>query len=124
MEYFVKDQIIFLQGRVGVITHGSVKVRSHQGGILTPTIVGRYKEGRILGHGSSDNNITVQSNTWLTSFDEGTEIVFIDKARFDELWRHQALRTQHMLLANSLSTNELFRHLSEQTINHLVFNVI
>jgi len=59
LEYFEKDKIIFLKDRVGVISHGSVRVVSHQYGIMNQRTIGRYKEGRIIGHGESDNLITV-----------------------------------------------------------------
>ena len=59
VQYFAKDDIIFLNGRVAVITHGSVRVISHQEGIMKPTTVGKYGPGRILGHGESDGGITI-----------------------------------------------------------------
>lgn len=61
VEYFNLDEIIFLKGRVGVITHGSVRVISHQEGIMKPTTVGKYGPGRIIGHGDSDGGITVNA---------------------------------------------------------------
>ena len=69
IEYFKKDEIIFLNGRVGVVAHGSVRVMSHQDDIMSPTTIGRYKEGRIIGHGASDNKITLNSQTWFITFD-------------------------------------------------------
>ena len=51
VEYFKKDEIIFLKERVGIITHGSVRVISHEEGIMNPTTIGKYGQGRILGHG-------------------------------------------------------------------------
>jgi hypothetical protein len=59
VEYYKKDEIIFLKGRVGVITHGSVRVISHQQGIMKPTTVGKYGPGRVMGHGESDGGITI-----------------------------------------------------------------
>ena len=56
-EYFRKDEIIFTDGRVGVITHGSVLIRSHADSIMEPHIEAKYEKGRILGH-ESDDGIT------------------------------------------------------------------
>ena len=58
VEVLKKDSIIFLKDRVGVITYGSVRVTSHMYGIMTPLTIGRYQEGRIIGHGESDGGIT------------------------------------------------------------------
>ena len=91
LEYFEKDKIIFLKDRVGVISHGSVRVVSHQYGIMNPLTIGRYKEGRIIGHGESDNQITVNPQTWFIVFDEGTEVLFFKKQDFNELWGLQSM---------------------------------
>lgn len=56
-QYFKKDDIIFLDGRVGIITHGSVRIKSHSGQILEPIVEAKYGCGKILGH-DSDNGIT------------------------------------------------------------------
>lgn len=125
MHYFNHDEIIFLKGRVGVITHGSVRVRSHLGkNMMAPKTIGRYRVGRIIGHGESDNNITLQSNTWFSSFDNGTEIVFLPLENFNTLWKFHNSKMHHILMANALINNSFFRHLSQQTVYHLVFDVL
>jgi len=91
VEYFNKDDIIFLKGRIGVITYGSVRVMSHQSNIMKPTTIGRYKKGRILGHGESDNGITLNPQTWFITFDEQTEIMFFDHKTFSKLWSLQGM---------------------------------
>lgn len=85
-EYYRKDEIIFTDGKVGVITHGSVLIRSHAGNILEPQIESKYEKGRILGH-DSDDGITTNPQNWLLAFDEGTEILFFPYDVFEELWR-------------------------------------
>lgn len=124
VQYYSQDEIIFLKDRVGVITHGSVRVRSHQKSILVPTTIGRYRKGRIIGHGKSDNNITVKSNTWFTSFDQGTEIIFFEQKMFDALWKMHNLRTDYILLTKSLINNQFFKNLSQQTVYHIIFDVL
>jgi len=120
---FDRDKIIFLQDNVGVITNGSIRIRSHENGVLTPFTVGKYKEGQIIGHGESDNNITTHSQTWFLAFEPNTEVVFFPKAVFNQLWKKQKFNTQHTILAEMLRNNVLFKHLSEQTIYALVFDV-
>ena len=113
VEYFNKEDIIFLDDRVGVITHGSVRIMSHQHNILEPTTLGRYKAGRILGHGESDNFITQHLQTWLVVFDHTTEIVFFPKKVFNELWRLQCMNTQKTILNFILEKNPFWQLLSE-----------
>ena len=74
-------------GRVGIVTHGSLRVRTHNDGeVLKPLTIGRYTPGKIIGHGESDGHITSKSNVWFQCFDEGTEVVFVSKEAFDKLW--------------------------------------
>lgn len=125
VQYFNHDDIIFLKGQVGVITHGSVRVRSHMGkNMMTPKTIGRYRVGRILGHGASDNNNTIRSNTWFSSFDNSTEILFLPLDDFDNLWKCHNDKTHYILMANALINNSFFRHLSQQTVYHIVFDVM
>ena len=91
-EVFGKDDIIYLKDRVGVIFYGSVKILSHSKGILNPYTEVRHHQGRILGH-QSDNGISTNSQNWLFSYDEGTEILFFDKETFEKLWYIQIMRT-------------------------------
>ena len=51
---------MFLDGRVGVIVHGSVRIKNHQNDILNPVTIAKYGEGKILGH-DSDGGITNNS---------------------------------------------------------------
>lgn len=108
VEVYKQEKIIFLKNRVGVITHGSVRIRSHQNGILVPYTVGKYKVGQILGHGDSDNGLTTHAQTWFTAFDDDTEIVYFSKAKFDRLWNMQLLNQEHTMLAQLLSNNRMF----------------
>jgi len=58
------------RGKVGVVTHGSIRVKTHQFGIMKPRTIKKYIEGGVLGHGASDNYITTQSQTWFMSMDD------------------------------------------------------
>lgn len=113
MEYYNAEDILFLKDRIGVITHGSVRVKSHQQGIMTPYTIGRYSKGQILGHGQSDNNITTNPQTWFTCFDDNTEIVFFDQKTFNKLWSLQCLNSNHMILMNMMKSNSMFKGMSE-----------
>lgn len=88
VEYFNKNEIIFLDHRIGVITHGSIRVRIHnQEDLMKPLNVGRFYPGRILGHSKTDNGLTTGSQTWFEAFDEKTEVVFFEPEIFERLWR-------------------------------------
>lgn len=121
VEYFDKDDIIFLKGRVGVITHGSVRVISHQEGIMKPTTVGKYGPGRILGHGESDDGITINPQTWFNTFDDGTEIVFFEHKSFCKLWGLQSFEYSKIIISAFLQNNQVWKCLCEQTRLHLIF---
>ena len=57
---FNSNELVFLDNRIGVIVHGSVRIKNHQDDILNPITVAKYGEGKILGH-DSDNGITNNS---------------------------------------------------------------
>ena len=84
-QIYGKDEIIYLKGRVGVIYYGSVKIVSHAHGLLKPYTEVRHLPGRIIGH-KSDNGISTNSQNWLFSQDEGTEILYFEKNIFNKLW--------------------------------------
>lgn len=74
-EYYNHDEIIFLHDRVGIITHGSIRIKNHQSNILSPTVEAKYGKGKILGH-HSDNGVTTNPQSWIITYDENTEILF------------------------------------------------
>ena len=84
-ETFMKHDIIYLAGRVGVICYGSVKIVSHSRGLLTPHTEVRHLQGKIIGH-ESDDGISTNSQNWLFCYDEGTEILFFPYDIFNKLW--------------------------------------
>ena len=57
-EYFAKGDIVFTDGRVGIITHGSIRIKTHSESILTPKCEAKYGKGKILGHNSDDGITT------------------------------------------------------------------
>lgn len=119
-EYFRKDEIIFTDGHVGVITHGSVLIRSHAGSIMEPQIEAKYEKGRILGH-ESDDGITSNPQNWLLSFDEGTEVLFFPADDFEELWRTQLLKIDKQLMEANIECNHLLHQMSDQSQFQLIY---
>lgn len=101
VEYYKENEIMFMKGRVGIITHGSVVLKSHQEQIMNPTSLGRFKVGQVLGHGQSDGQISTNSHTWFTSF-EKTEMVFFKFEVFQRLWDIQNKNTQYRILISCL----------------------
>lgn len=85
-EYFKRNEVIFINDRVGIITHGSVRVKSHDDEMLNPTVLCKYGKGKILGH-LSDNGVTTHAQSWIISYDDCTEILFFTREEFEKLWR-------------------------------------
>ena len=79
IELFHKDQPVFMDGRVGVVSMGSIEVRSHYiHDLMKPTVANKAIEGEILGFDGDSANITTFSPlTWFVSMQDQTEIVFI-----------------------------------------------
>ena len=77
-----------MDGRVGVVTMGSVEVRSHYiHDLMKPTVANKAIEGEILGFdGDTANTTTFSPLTWFVSMQDQTEIVFISQEDFKRLW--------------------------------------
>jgi hypothetical protein len=81
-KYFKPAEIVFLNDQIGVITAGSVRIKSHcLEGMLNPVTIAKCNIGRVLGH-ESDNRVTTSSQTWIINFDQDTEMLFFDKKAF------------------------------------------
>lgn len=67
IELYRKDQPIFLNGRVGVVTMGSCEIRSHtEHNLLKPTVIKKALEGDIIGALYNEDRDTILSPlTWL-----------------------------------------------------------
>ena len=82
---FAKGEMVYLDGKIGVIYYGSVKIISHSMGMLTPYTEARQLQGKLLGH-DSDWGISTSSQNWLFCSDDGTEIVFFEQEIFEKLY--------------------------------------
>lgn len=51
-------------------------------------------EGDILGFGEGDNNVSGSPLTWLISMQDQTEVLFIQKKDWDQLWGLQKKYTE------------------------------
>ena len=88
--------------------------------MLNPVTIAKLTRGKIIGH-ESDNRVTTSSQTWIISFDEGTEILFFDKLAFNKLWQEQNNRTDAKLIEEYILRNPLMQCLSEQSLKQIVF---
>lgn len=50
--------MLILEGRVGVITNGAIKVITHQEKITQATLGGLFEEGKVIGFDLFDNGLT------------------------------------------------------------------
>jgi hypothetical protein len=105
--YFEPNEIVFLNDQIGVITAGSVRIKSHCLEVmLNPVTIAKCNIGRVLGH-ESDNRVTTSSQTWIINFDPDTEILFFDKKAFAQLWKIQDLNLGRQIIERCLLMNPL-----------------
>ena len=65
VEYYNAEQLVILNGRVGVITKGKVRVNTHNQGIIYAVLGGIYTQGRVLGYDEADNGFINDPQTWI-----------------------------------------------------------
>lgn len=122
VEKFKDNELVFLKDRVGIITYGSIMVKSHEQDIMKPNVIGRFRAGSIIGGGRIDGNITVNSHTWFSCYDDETEIIFISVEAFELLWRMQIMQSDFKVLISYLRSNSLLKDLTSQSIHTLVYD--
>jgi hypothetical protein len=89
-----------------------VRIKNHEDDILNPTTVAKYGKGKIIGH-DSDNGITNNSQTWIITYDDETEILWFDKADFNQLWKIQLQKVDRQIIEANIECNKLLRCLSD-----------
>ena len=66
---------------------GSVEIRQHTDqNMMKPYVVKKAVEGDVIGFSEGDGNETGNPLCWLVSMQEQTEVVWIPKERWEELW--------------------------------------
>lgn len=123
VHHYKKDDIVFLNNEVGVITQGSLHLMCHHKNIMLPDTLGKLGPGRLIGH-ISDEGISSMSDTWIVIHDECTEIVFFDEQIFNDIWRVQNLAAEKRIIQSNLQCNPLFNCLSQQSLNYIVNDCI
>ena len=119
-KYYKANEIVFVNEQVGIITSGSLRIKSHCiDGMLNPVTIAKLSVGKIIGH-ESDNRVSTSSQTWIISFDEGTEILFFDKQAFNKLWEEQNKQPDAKFIEQFLLMNPLMQCLSEQSMKQIV----
>ena len=105
---------MFLDGRVGVVTMGSVEVRSHYvHDLMKPTVVNKAREGEVIGfEADAANKVMLSPLTWLVSMQDQTEVVFMSQEDFKRLWVLQRKFTEQFLVINKLNQNKYFKVLN------------
>ena len=126
VELYRKDQVIFLNNRVGVMTMGSCEIRSHSvNDLLKPTIVKKAIAGDILGALQDQSKDLMRSPmTWLVSLQDQTEVIFFNYDDFKKLWFLQRRFTEQFLVIEKLRQNKLFNQLNRCTQYHLVYECL
>jgi len=71
VQSYMKNDVVYLNGRVGVVLSGSAFVKNHHGANLTkPRILFKATEGHVLGFADGENfgGLTVDPLTWILSY--------------------------------------------------------
>ena len=89
VELYEKDQVVFLNNRVGVIICGAIELRIHdKEDFLKPVLVRKALEGDILGFTEGDGGISSCPLSWLVSMQSDTEVIFFEKKDFENMLVH------------------------------------
>ena len=87
VELYDKDQIAFLDNRIGVVSSGAIEIRRHHDDdLLKPYVVKKAIEGDIIGWAEGDNSNSSSPLSWLVSMQENSEIVFFSYKDWQVLW--------------------------------------
>lgn len=90
VELYGKDQVIFLNDRIGVVTSGSVEIRRHNNkNLLKPFIVKKAIEGDVIGWSEGDCSYSSSPLTWIRAIQDDSEVIFICKNDWMQLWNMQ-----------------------------------
>ena len=66
VELYGKEQVIFLNDRIGVVTSGSAEIRRHNNqNLLKPFIVKKAIEGDVIGWAEGDCSYSSSPLTWI-----------------------------------------------------------
>jgi hypothetical protein len=77
IQTYAKGEIVYLNGRVGVVLNGSALVKNHPGhNLCTPRLLFKATEGHVLGFGAGENfeGTTVDPLTWIVAHSVQTEV--------------------------------------------------
>ena len=68
IELYSKDMVVFLKGRIGIVTSGSIEIRRHNNeDLLKPYIVKKAIEGDIIGWSEGDCAYSGSPLSWLVA---------------------------------------------------------
>ena len=122
VELYARDQAVFLKGRVGVVTGGSLEVRRHVAtDLLKPYIVKKAIAGDVLGFAEGDDNASGGPLSWLVSIQAGTEVVFLSQDDWLAVWNLQKKFAEQQVVLQKLEQNAYFASLHTVTKYHLVY---
>ena len=107
--YYQNDELIFKDGMIGVVTSGSLLICKHPNSPNGPTtLIKRAYEGEVIGFMEGDNGITCSPLTMIVTYEDATEIVFLEKQAFKKLWKKQTNMSEQQICLRDLETNEYF----------------
>ena len=126
VELYRKEQPIFLNERVAVVTMGSCEVRTHSvHNLLKPIVLKKSIEGDVIGAPFNEDAKQILSPlTWILSMQDFTEVVFFSREDFKILWNLLNQFTEQSLVVFKLNQNKFFRELNKCTKMHLVFECL
>ena len=72
-----KDQVLFLEGKVGIILEGSIVSNSHADNLLKPFVIKKNVEGGILGFEKGDNDLGENPLVWHIANEDATDLLLV-----------------------------------------------
>ncbi len=66
---------------------GSIEIRQHNDiNLMRPIIIKKAIEGDIIGFAEGDENQSSSPMTWMIAMQDYTEVIYMNKEDFKELW--------------------------------------
>lgn len=111
--------------RIGIVVMGSIEVRIHDSqNLLKPYVVKKAVEGDILGFAEGDRNASSGPLSWLIAMQDQTEVIYIQRENWHDLWNLQLKFTEQQIVMLKLEQNKYFNKLNMVTKYHLIYECL
>ena len=88
---------------------------------MKPFIVKKAIEGDIIGWAEGDCSYSSSPLTWIRAIQDDTEVCFISRADWTQLWNMQRTFPEQQIVMQKLEQNSYFSQLNLITKYHIVY---